>query len=81
MFFISFAVLSRPDTEWFGFCLFVHGVQGQLLCIKCTSGPLFVAQIHNFKLVFFFVNHVLDFFRMNVAFYRLGMLRKKYIIF
>lgn len=30
-------------------CLFVDGVQGQILCIKGTSDPLVVMQIHNFK--------------------------------
>lgn len=60
-------------------CLFVDGVQGQILCVKCASDPLVVAQIHNCES--FFVIHVLDIFRMNVAFYRLDMLRKKYMTF
>lgn len=33
-------------------CLFVDGVQGQLLCVKCTHDVFVVAQIHNFKCFF-----------------------------
>lgn len=40
-------------------CLFVDGVQGQLLCVKCTHDAFVVAQIHNFK--YFFVSCVRPF--------------------
>lgn len=62
------------QSTW-GFCLVVDAVQGHLLRVKRTSGPLVVTQILNFKCGSGFC--VLDFFRMNVVLYRVGTMRQE----
>lgn len=62
-----------------GFALSVDGAQGQIFWVKCTSGPLVMTQILNFK--HFSLLCALDFFRMSVVLCRLGRLQNKYLTF